>query len=545
MSGTGKDRVAAKQVSTGSIYSFAIKHIDVLALIAIFLLAFGIRYVTLMDAGLTWDEQDVLAAGMKYGHNLESLKFDAGSWSYLSEHGPVSKYIYGLVLGLLNHRALDLAAFEISRTVSAFIGVATCFLVYFLGREFFNRRVAFVSALVLALIPTFIAHTQVAAIDGPIAFFYTLTMGLFLVAIKKNNLYWYIASAISLGFLIDVKFNGLVAIPAMGLSYLVYKYMNRFSRESPRGKSASLKDTIVALFKYYVPVLPLIGFGILTLATIYFLWPWLWPDPIGRLSLSLAHWEYVPIEYFLGQPQVAPPTYYIAYLLVTTPLLLLIPLPIGVYGNLKSKDVYKYAMLIWFVVPFAYSFSGFIQGGMRYLLMIFPPMAILIAQGLYCIAEWAERFKLPRGTVFAILSALTLVYLLFTAASISPYYLDYYNALAGGPAHVQQEKLFNIGWWGEGTYSAVNYVETTAVPNSTVYVLAMPNHQVHFYGLKNNYVCPDIKGDFVVPGTPDYIVDNFFTGEYFNATFDRSKYELVYVSSVQNATLTEVYKHTG
>jgi len=368
-------------------------------------------------------------------------------------------------------------------------------------------------------------------------------MGLFLLAVKKNNLYCYLASAVSLGVLIDVKFNGLVAVPAMGLFYLVYKYLNRPVTQAGTGSRS--KPDLIALLKYYFPVLPLIGFGLVTLVTIFLLWPWLWPDPVGRLMDSLNHWEYVPVEYFLGQPQEAPVTYYVMYLLVTTPLLLLIPLALGVYYSLKSRDAYKYAVLLWFVVPFAYSFSGFIQGGMRYLLMIYPAMAILIACGLAGLAARVERPKLSRTKVFAALSALTLVYLLVTAASISPYYLDYYNGLVGGPAHVAEGRLFNIGWWGEGTYSAVKYVEATAPAGSSVYVLAMPNHQVHFYGLKNDYVCPDIKGDYAVPGNPDYVVDNFFTREYFNATFNRSNYELVYVSSVQNATLTEVYKRTG
>jgi 4-amino-4-deoxy-L-arabinose transferase-like glycosyltransferase len=526
----------ASGTSPGHLFTFINAHkVDILMICAIIVLSMGVGLYGLMDAGITWDEPLTIMAGMKYGHNVETLNFSPEAWSMVMEHGPLSKYIYGAALGLAGHRTLDYQAFVICKTVAVIMGTLTCILAFIVGREIYDRLLGFGAAAILALIPDFVAHSQQAAIDNPIALFFTLTIALFLLGRKYNNKYLYTASAVSLGLLIDTKYNGLLAIPIMALFYLIYVYLDKPAKKGRKAASGRpLKD--------YLPVVPAAIFLGITALTIYILWPWLWADPIGQFKLSFMHWEYTPIEYFLGNSQKATPLYYVAYFLVTTPLLLFIPLAIGAYRSIRSRNPYKLAILLWLVVPFTYSFGSFIQDGMRYLLMIYPAMAILAADGLAGIASWAapKVRGISQNGVYVALAALTIIYLLYSLASVQPYYLDYYNSLAGGPAGVHDNRLFEFGWWGEGVYESIMYLDNNAAPGSTVLVATKPNQMLKYYGKNLTYIYPDT--DYFYANGEDYIVVNHYTEEYAHLYHDESGYKLVHETTVQGAPLVKVFQ---
>jgi hypothetical protein len=101
---------------------------------------------------------------------------------------------------------------------------------------------------------------------------------------------------------------------------------------------------------------------------------------------------------------------------------------------------------------------------MRYLIMIYPAIALICACGLWAAAGWiGDRVKsVGRDRAFAVGSTLTVVYLVVSLILVHPYYLDYYNALAGGPKGAYDHKSYEFGWWGEGVKAAMDYVERTA-----------------------------------------------------------------------------------
>jgi 4-amino-4-deoxy-L-arabinose transferase-like glycosyltransferase len=515
------------------------KKLDILLIALVIVFSFTVRYAGLMDSGITWDEPLTIMAGMKYGHDIETLNFNSSAWTLDNEHGPVSKYIYGLSLGLLGHRTLDYQTFVISKTVAVIMGVLSCVLVYLFCREFYDSHVAFGAAVVLALIPTFVAHSQQAAVDNPLTLFFTLTLLLFILAARYHNKYLYAASAVSMGLLIDTKFNGLLVIPVLVLFYWLYIYYENGTLQRTGQNKAVDKP-----LKDYLPIVSAIIFFSLAMLTVYIAWPWLWPDPIGHMNISLSHWTYTPIEYFMGSAQKATPIYYVAYFLVTTPVLLFVPLAFGVYRSARSKNAYKLAVLLWLIVPFAYSFSSFIQDGMRYLLMIYPAMAILVADGLDGIASRAGSLNmgLSKNILYAGLVALAIMYLLYALISVHPYYLDYYNVLAGGPSNVQEHKLFKFGWWGEGIYDSVAYIEKNATRGTTVYVATQPNDMVRYYATSNLYTIPNASLlNETIPSQYDYIITNEYAEEYYTLRFNASDYTLVHTTSVGGAPLVSVY----
>jgi hypothetical protein len=144
---------------------------------------------------------------------------------------------------------------------------------------------------------------------------------------------------------------------------------------------------------------------------------------------------------------------------------------------------------------------------------------------------------------FLVLGVLAITYLVLTVASAHPYYLDYYNSLAGGPANVHEHRLFEFGWWGEGVYECVEYVGNTA-PGSTVFVAA-PNHFISLYGDNATYICPVLPdhGSALPINATDYVITNVFTEEYLKLEFPgNATYAIVYEADAQGTPLAKVYK---
>lgn len=519
------------------------------ALILVFALA--IRMYGLMGEGLTYDEPITVASGIYYVHNLQALNFNSTVWAQNMEHPPVAKYLYGIANMLFNGNGWSNNSYFLAKSSSALMGALTCALIFLTGRELYNKRIGLVAAAILALMPVFLAHTQIAAIDAPLAFFFTLTMYLFIMALRRNSVPYYAASAVSLGLLVSTKFNGILIIPIMVVLYILYRHEHPLQVKKAKVKGSSHKgadQSSPGIIERYVNPLSLLCYCLAVVLIFLILWPWLWSDLIGHLGTSLGHWDATIHDYFLGSEQAAPLYYYPVYFLVTTPALLLIPLAIGVYAAARSKDVFKYGILLWLFIPFAYGLSSFIQNGMRYLIMIYPAVALLCADGLWQLSGIAEKKKVSKALVFAILGIATVAYLAVSVALVHPYYLDYYNELTGGQKNIQDHKLFDIASWNEGTSACVQYLEAHS-NNATVTMVVLPDDPSNIrFDRKTDlydYVSVPVKDPskpVVVNTNEDYAIVSGKVMEYYTVTID-PKFQPVHVEQVGGATLCTVYKN--
>ena len=106
---------------------------------------------------------------------------------------------------------------------------------------------------------------------------------------------------------------------------------------------------------------------------------------------------------------------------------------------------------------------------------------------------------------------------------------------------MEEHNLFIIGWWGEGLYDSVMYLEHNAAPHSVVYVAAeMYNPIFYLYGQNITY---DSGGYIYMGGETEYVMTNIMSDHDKNITFDRSDYKLVYETKVDNLSLVKVYKN--
>jgi hypothetical protein len=169
------------------------------------------------------------------------------------------------------------------------------------------------------------------------------------------------------------------------------------------------------------------------------------------------------------------------------------------------------------------------------------------------------------NTAFYGLTGITAIYLLITATLIAPYYLDYYNIIAGGPQNVQQHKLFKFSWWGEGVKDSMEWVDSHATPGSTVMMLVTPEDPANsqFFTGDMRYIYPWVSktngtdkeynftaepyvintGNESINIVPDYVIYNFEMKELLNVTFEDTSYVEVYSSKAGGAPLVYVYKN--
>lgn len=467
----------------------------------IFLVAFGIRLYGLNFQGETWDEIAYYNASHQYLSNVKHLDFNSDHWNANKEHPPIAKYIYAFFS--INNYLKAETDFTSGRVASALMGALTVLITYLIGRDLFSRKVGIVSAIILMLLPYFIGFNKVYGLDTPTVLSFTLTVWLFLRAVKLNSNLYYLLAVISLGFALGIRLNNLLLYPLLFLIYLIF-----FGRD---------------IFKNSQGLWRIFMFLLIPPLIFYLTWPWLWQNPMVHLNLTIGHWGEVK-EIFLGQNISAPYGYYFIYFLATTPALILISMIPFLWKLFTQKNKYLWIIFIWFLIPFLWTFATIRQDGIRYILMLYPPLAIISAYSI----------SLIKNSRIFLLTLITLTgYLIFVDVKIHPYYIDYYNEFVGGPQKVYDNKWFQVGWWGEGLEEATGWLNKNAPKQAKIYYNVIPYHTTGI--LRNDLIR--------TADNPDFIVINPNSQWYQNAQV-ADNYQLVYSVRADHAPIAQVYKKT-
>src|SRR3989344_2155760 len=197
-------------------------------LLGIILLAVILRFWQLQDVppSMTWDE-------VAWGYNAYSLGIDGrdefGKFlplTYLESFGDFKPPAYAY-LSVLPVKILGLNEFS-TRFASAFFGVLTVILTYFLVRKIFPRvgpSLALLSAGLLAISPWHILLSR-AAFEANVATFF-IVLGVYLFLYAKNKKWFLVLSIIS--FVISMYTFNTARIVApllvLGLVFFNRKYL--------------------------------------------------------------------------------------------------------------------------------------------------------------------------------------------------------------------------------------------------------------------------------------------------------------------------------
>jgi hypothetical protein len=175
--------------------------------------------------------------------------------------------------------------------------------------------------------------------------------------------------------------------------------------------------------------------GIVGLATMFVVWPYLWFDPVGHFQEMIIYflnigrgfhilWNGVVYTVGMGKSLWWYPW---ASLLLTTPLTVLALIAVGIVALIRSvkQRVVLLLLPIWILVPMIRTLSPrtAFYDQIRHFLEILPALMLTTSLAL----DWvAHRWRLVAITV----AVITVGQLIWINASLFPYSTGYYNMLA-------------------------------------------------------------------------------------------------------------------
>ena len=364
------------------------------------------------------------------------------------------------------------------------LGVALLLALSFLPmRRLLGDALAALALVMIAWMPWSVALSRQLHPDGYVASMIFVALVFFLSWLYTGRrTVDLVVSGIFMGlaWLTKTPAAFLVPIGAILIALEIWRYHR--TRRSP-SHPAEPSPTRALLLGYVL-------WGIVASATFFLLWPSTWVNPLGTFAKMTAEMEeyvggHVNPNYFMGQITNDPGLifYPIAYFFRITPATVFGLVAAAVAAARRSnpfdRPLVRRAALGFFVfgIVFVALMSFPAKKFDRYILPAFPAFEVLAALGWMALAIWmgswwARRRVAKRGVPVESTAALTATRPFWVAAAITlfvgvvplhsfftalhyPYYLTYFNPLAGGS--ITAPKVMIIGW-GEGLDQAAAWL---------------------------------------------------------------------------------------
>lgn len=511
-------------------------NIKLIALLGIFLSSLVLRLLTLNQIGRTWDEQEYVEQGYRMIELIKKGDLDNSYFYTTYDHPPLVKYLYGLSAHLDAYQQspngevvlkYDLTYSRLLSAIMFSLGVA---ITAFIGWQFFSPVVGIISGILLAMLPFTLGLSQLVTTESFKIFIYPLIVYTYILLMQKFSLKKLFFAGFITGIALQIKQSNILLLPLFGLMYLFYyKQMKR------KTKIRFVNKKFLSLF----------FISVISIAVFIIIWPQL-PfhlDEIYDIHKKLWHVQFTPKiwlitisvpEVFLGRLMLTPNFYYLTYIFISIPIIILGFLFIGLKKIYAQKDWISYSFILWIIIPlFVLSFYSWRQHGLRYIIEIYPAICLIAAIGFdSLISKFTKKEALK---LFYFLPVV--MYLLVIIWQIKPYYLDYFNELVGGTNTVYKNKLFQQGWWGQGLREAGLYIKDTAPKGSLIGYALSPDHVLpRFREFKYE--------KWKVGKKYDYVIVNHYNKirEGFNDEVIKKNYQLIYEVRANRAVLVYIYK---
>jgi len=220
-----------------SIFNFQFFAVVVILLVAAFTRLYRIAdYMTFLgDEG-----RDVLVVyNILHGHlTLLGPTSSVGGFFL----GPIYYYFMAPFLWLFNYNPVGPAV------MVALFGIATVWLIYIVGKDFFNAKVGLVAALIYAISPLVITYSRSSWNPNPLPFFSLLTLYLVYKALKKNSLKLLFIAGILFGIAMQLHYLALF----LGVIIAVYSFLTIVYKEKSLKVFTKLSKNYLSIFAGFI-----------------------------------------------------------------------------------------------------------------------------------------------------------------------------------------------------------------------------------------------------------------------------------------------------
>lgn len=249
----------------------------------------------------------------------------------------------------------------VGRYATALFGVGTIAVTYAIGRVLYHPWVGALGALLLAVMPYHVVISRQIMLDGPMAFFATLSLLFVAIAASRSDGRWLVAAGAALGLATLCKEPAVILLGAWFAFLALTTRVTKPLRYPVTGAGIALVLTLA------YPVLTALSGGGRG-GTSYLLWQ------LARKPNHTFGFYFSSVGVAMG----------VATLLVAVAGLVLF----------RRQLAWRETLLLsWFLVPFAY-FELWPTKGFTYLTPLTPVVALLAAAALVRLAWWPGRSRL-------------------------------------------------------------------------------------------------------------------------------------------------------
>ena len=323
------------------------EHIIITAILILFALSF--YYLLNPNADLWWDSSVYIGIG-KY-------IYSSGNSGLYEASRPL---VWPLILGFFWKIGMDAIFF--GKLVVLLSGAGIITVAYLIAYELFGKKIALISALLLAFSPTFFLFNSIIFSEIPSTFFAVL--GIYFFVKKRYNL-----SGLFFGITFMARFfQILLAIPF----YLFFIYLMH-------KKKATLKQFFASILFFLIPVTPYLIVNLFLFKNPFY------PFFLQSYMTQFTGWVY-------SQP------FWFYFLNITKENALALFSIIGILFIFKNEKGIKQIVPFAFLMAFIpYNFAAHKE--MRFLISVFPLLYISTAYG---IVKFSELFK-KHGNIIILL----------------------------------------------------------------------------------------------------------------------------------------------
>jgi 4-amino-4-deoxy-L-arabinose transferase-like glycosyltransferase len=300
----------------------------------------------------------------------------------------------------------------VARTAPVVLGVLTVVVTYLIGKIFYERRVAMVAALVVAILPYHIIISRQVLLDVSLSFFYTVTFLFIALHIRRtNNVLWIYLAGASAGLSFLSKEVGIFALITVAISMILAKTF------SVKNLIILTSSFLLASSPYWIPILTIQEAHDAALSY------WLWQtsrDPNQPVSF-----------YFNIISQEA-----LGYVLVGLFILSII----YALKTRKIKEPRLFILLLWIGLPLVF-FQFLAVKGYAFIAPLIPAFVLLGVSFLF--SDWMAKFRYYKVIIAAI------VPLIFLFSGPPLHYLlqipDTHLVGSGGEPYIREAALWIRG----------------------------------------------------------------------------------------------------
>lgn len=471
------------------------------------LVLLGIGLLTFRDYGFSWDEPLFYDYGKasRYAYSISArldgtFDIEKSFGASASDHvtrGPAYLLIGGIVESIFEKAGFDLASSWHLTNFFAYLVGLTFF--YLLSRTWLDSIVATASTAFFALQPVFWNHAFINPKDSVFAIFFLITMYLGIRMVdkwdgnaKKITLST-ILPGIFLGITMAIRFLGPYAV----LLIILYFILKKDKRNTWWG---------------FIP------YGVIALATMVALWPFLWSNPINQFIYVLKAMSETSSNLktlFIGTEYHGfelPRRYFPILLTITltepTWFLFLAGFVSAAFLGVKKRiDGAKLlTIFLWFgiVLVALVIINPPNSDGYRHYLFALPPIFLFAGFGIN------EIFKQLKASLLKYLfTAIILFPAIFNGIQLHPYEYTYYNLFVGGTENAFRK--YEMDYWLTCYKEAMEEFNQEARPNANIYIKR--EAYIAAYYARYDISVLDYRTDFKSAQTGDFLLVNSRTNE--------------------------------